>query len=235
LAQVTAYLLDLLVSNDVSVAAITKTEVPSALGAFNLAGYTSFLPTVAPGDKYRVMVYVRNDVAFASDAQLATYIMKDGLQAVWVRLDAHRGRPAMTIGGTYRKWSSRSTDGELDRSMPMQKEQLEALLQQVEAAASSSRSLIVLGDVNLDAAREEDKSAAPAGGAPGGHGQGRSHISQDGRDLPLTRSLRPFGGGDGNGLCHVGGDTPGSGENSTGSGPIEDASGDGQGIEVLRD
>jgi hypothetical protein len=64
----------------------------------------------------------------------------------------------MTIGGTYRQWSSRSPDGELDRSMPMQKEQLEAFLQQVEAAASSSRYLIVLGDVNLDVAREKDKS-----------------------------------------------------------------------------
>jgi hypothetical protein len=152
-------LLDLLVRNDVSVAAITETEVPSSLGAFNLAGYTSFLPSVALGDKYRVMMYVRNDVAIATDARLAADIMQDGLQAVWVRLDAHRGCPAMTIGGTYRQWSSRSTDSAgVDRSMPMQKEQLEAFLQQVEMAGSSSRSLIVMGDVNLDAAREEDRS-----------------------------------------------------------------------------
>jgi exonuclease III len=150
-------LLDLLVTNNVSVAAITETEVPASHGTFDLAGYVSFLPQVEAGDKYRVIVYVRCDVALASDARLAVDIMRDGLQAVWVRLDAHRSRPAMIVGGIYRQWSKWSPGG-VNRKMDMQREQLIVFLQQVEAAASSSRVLIVLGDVNLDAHRSVDKS-----------------------------------------------------------------------------
>jgi hypothetical protein len=151
-------LLDLLVTNNVSVAAITETEVPSLHGAFDLTGYVSFLPQVEIGDKFLVIVYVRCDVALASEARLATDIMRDGLQAVWVRLDTHRGRPGMIVGGTYRQWIKWSPGGVLDRKIDMQREQIAVFLQQVEAEASSSRVLIVLGDVNLDAHRSADKS-----------------------------------------------------------------------------
>jgi hypothetical protein len=88
--------------------------------------------------------------------------MSEGLQAVWVRLDARPkgpgGRaatPAMIVGGLYRQWSRWSLSG-LDWSAAMQWEQLTEFLQQVDKAARSSRAVIVLGDVNLDALRTCD-------------------------------------------------------------------------------
>jgi hypothetical protein len=152
-------LLDLLVVNNVDVAVVTEAEVPTYRGAFDVAGYVAFLPAVPNGDKYRVIVYVRCDVALATDARLATDIMSEGLQAVWVRLDARPkgpgGRaatPAMIVGGLYRQWSRWSPSG-LDRSAAMQWEQLTKFLQQVDKAARSSWAVIVLRDVNLDALR----------------------------------------------------------------------------------
>jgi hypothetical protein len=155
-------LLDLLVANNVDVAVVTEAEVPTYRGAFDVAGYVAFLPAVPNGNKYRVIVYVRCDVALATDARLETDIMSEGLQAVWVRLDARPkgpgGRaatPAMIVGGLYRQWSRWSLSG-LDRSAAMQWEQLTEFLQQVDKAARSSRAVIVLWDVNLDALRKCD-------------------------------------------------------------------------------
>jgi hypothetical protein len=155
-------LLDLLVTNNVDVVVVTEAEVPTYRGAFDLAGYVAFFPAVPNGDKYRVIVYVRCDVALATDARLATDIMSEGLQAVWVRLDARPkgpgGRaatPAMIVGGLYRQWSRWSPSG-LDRSAAMQWEQLTEFLQQVNKAARSSGAVIELGDVNLDALRTCD-------------------------------------------------------------------------------
>jgi hypothetical protein len=159
-------LVNLLQTNDVSVAVITETEVPTSAGTFDIAGYVSFLPRVDSGDKYRVIAYVRCDVALASDARLAVDIMSVvGLQAVWIRLDAQpprpgrRAVPALLVGGTYRQWGCWSpTSTVLDRTMAKQRSQLSELLEQVDKAAASSRALVFLGDVNLDALRTKDSS-----------------------------------------------------------------------------
>jgi hypothetical protein len=103
-------LVDLLETNKVSVAVITETEVPMSSGMFNVAGYVSFVPLLTAGDKYRVIVYVRCDVALATNARLAVDIMSVGIQAVWIRLDAlpasatsSATSPALIVGGTYRQ------------------------------------------------------------------------------------------------------------------------------------
>jgi hypothetical protein len=74
-----------------------------------------------------------------------------------VKLDARPQQPALLVGGLYRQWGKWS-DGGLDRSVPLQREQMGTFLQQVEMAAAASRAVVVLGDVNLDAAREADKT-----------------------------------------------------------------------------
>jgi hypothetical protein len=155
-------MLNLLKSNDISVAVITEAEVPTSMGTFDVDGYSTFLPLVDPGDKYRVILYVRKDVATARNARLATDIMVQGQQTVWVHLDAspsrpgERGSPALLLCGIYRQWSQWTESG-LERGLPMEKANLESFLEQSAKAAATKR-VIVLGDVNADALRTNDDS-----------------------------------------------------------------------------
>jgi hypothetical protein len=153
-------MLELFKSNDVSVAVVTEAEVPASTGTFDINGYNTFLPLVDSHDKYRVIVYVRQDVATLLNARLATDIMVRGQQTVWVHLDASpsrpggRGSPAVLLGGVYRQWSQRTETG-LARGIDMEKANLESFLEQSARAAKSKR-VIILGDVNVDALRVDD-------------------------------------------------------------------------------
>jgi hypothetical protein len=54
--------LELFKTNNISVAVVTKAEVPASL-SFDVDGYVAFLLLVDPLEKFRVIVYVRQDVA----------------------------------------------------------------------------------------------------------------------------------------------------------------------------
>jgi exonuclease III len=151
-------LLNLLRDNSIDVAVVTETEVPEAHGAFDVSGYVSFLPLIGTGGKFRVIVYVRADVATASNARLNVGNMSTEQQTVWLCLDRQPPRlgrreiGAMVIGGTYRQW--RSDTG--NSGMTMERTHMESFLEQVKAAAEAHKSVLVLGDLNLDSHRGED-------------------------------------------------------------------------------
>jgi hypothetical protein len=58
----------------------------------------------------------------------------------------------MVIGGTYRQWRSNMGDS----GMTMEQTHMESFLEQVTAAAEAHKSILVLGDLNLDSHRGED-------------------------------------------------------------------------------
>jgi hypothetical protein len=77
----------LLRDNSIDVAVVTETEVPEAHVAFDVSGYVSFLPLIGTGGKFRVIVYVRADIATASNTRLNVENMSTEQQTVWLWLD----------------------------------------------------------------------------------------------------------------------------------------------------
>lgn len=136
--------------------------MPDGAPTFAVAGYTTFEPQTAPGRKKRILILVRSSVATRSNARLASELMDPSVPSVWIRLDAGltvaRGggrtavHGAILLGGLYRQWSHGQ-----DRSMEMEREQLETFTDQVSrAAAGNTSSIVLIGDVNLNSHRADD-------------------------------------------------------------------------------
>ena len=131
-------LVAVLLNNNVSVAAITETEIPPG-EAFSIPGYTTFAHPVGP-HKTRVLVMVRADLAMVAEA---TLVMSSQLD-VWVRLTI-RGRP-LIFGGIYRQWSVISSE----------REDLDSIINHCGSAVAAARHVLVMGDFNLDPSRSKD-------------------------------------------------------------------------------
>ena len=77
-------LISILGSNNISVAAITETEIPPG-ETFSIPGYTTYAHPVGP-HKTRVLVLIRTDLAVAAEG---TLMMSSQLD-VWVKLTIKR-------------------------------------------------------------------------------------------------------------------------------------------------
>ena len=138
----------LLVTHEVDVAIITEAELSVSLAPnYALSGFTTFLPLVKKGEKTRVVALVRSSLAISANARLRHDIMSTPVQTVWLDLRLPRGG-SLVIGGVYRQW--------LD--LPDQREHLDVICAQAVAASKVAKSVIVLGDFNLDQHRPDDTS-----------------------------------------------------------------------------
>jgi endonuclease/exonuclease/phosphatase (EEP) superfamily protein YafD len=152
-------LVNLLEATGADVATITETELPHMSATFSISGYTTFYP-LAEG-KVRAIILVRTTLATATNARLATDLMDRSVQSIWVRLDAHvahgGGRAAnlgaLLVGGLYRQWR----DGQ-ESGLKMERDQLHILVGQLERATEDNKSVILMGDMNLNSARLGDPS-----------------------------------------------------------------------------
>ena len=136
----------LLATYKVDVAIITETELSVSIAPnYALNGFTTFLPMVEDGEKTRVVALVRSDLAIKANARLRHDIMSSPVQTVWVDLRLPKGG-SLVVGGVYRQW--------LD--YPVQREHLNIICTQVLAASEGAKSIIVLGDFNLDQHRPDD-------------------------------------------------------------------------------
>ena len=107
-------------------------------------------------EKTRVLALIKSDLAIKSNARLRRDIMTLPVQTVWLDLSWPKGRCLM-IGGVYRQWTSLASTL-YQSGLSMETEQLDIIVDQVKSASESSRAVIVLGDMNLDAHRSNDSS-----------------------------------------------------------------------------
>jgi exonuclease III len=146
-------------TNKVDIMSITELELPPGAPMFSISGYITFGPANAL-QKIRALVLVRAELATRSNARIREDLMSDTVSAVYVQLDAHETRAGGRIvqhagvlfGGVYRTW----TDSAGDRGLKVERELLLTLIDQVERAAAASRSVIIMGDLNMDTSRRED-------------------------------------------------------------------------------
>lgn len=144
----------LLAANSIDVAIITEAELPPPMASgFSIEGYTPFLPVVGQGEKTRVLALVKSNLAIRANARIRSDIMSSPAQSVWLELNRQKGC-SIVIGGIYRQWSSSAST---QVGLPMERDQLNTILQQVHNASQSSKALIVLGDFNLNMHRLGDK------------------------------------------------------------------------------
>jgi hypothetical protein len=71
-------LANLVMANDVDVAALSEAEVPASEAQFTLNSFTTFCPIV----KTRVMLLVKTDVAVKTNARLANEYLSDDFPSV---------------------------------------------------------------------------------------------------------------------------------------------------------
>ena len=133
----------LLVKNKVDVAALTEAELPQTTAKeYALQGYSAFFPPVSDRGKLRLMLLIRTDLA--SYARVRTDLPAIPI-AVWVEL-ALPGRPHLLVGAVYRTWSTPSTE----------RADLMDLLDGIRLATEKCKSVLLLGDFNLDVTRSND-------------------------------------------------------------------------------
>jgi hypothetical protein len=137
---------NLLASNTVDAMAVTEVKIPASSAPFAVAGYVTFCPTVQPGEKTRVLVLVRDVIALESNAMPRLEIMIKSSTTVWIELSATPPRPHMLIGAAYRVWSGISQE----------RDNLSALIDQLEMANGTKGDCVLLGDLNLDVSCAND-------------------------------------------------------------------------------
>ena len=132
----------LLLKNQVSVAIITEAETTHAYAqTTHMDGFTAFCPPVSvtgpPGKECGVIMMIENN--HASSAKLRPDINGiDTVQTVWTELIDQK----VLIGGVYRR--NRPSEPELER------EEFDQLIKQILKAASTGKTILLLGDINLD-------------------------------------------------------------------------------------
>ena len=77
-----------------------------------------------------------------------------GFPSIWVEVKVKGNRRNLVIGGFYREWGS-TAEG---RSITAQAERLDILLQQMEKATERNKTVVSLGDMNIDQNRWESAS-----------------------------------------------------------------------------
>lgn len=143
-------LANLVTTTGVEVVALSEAEVPAGAAEFALDGFTTFAPLVKPGEKTRVMILIKTDVAVKTNARLERELLSDGFPSVWVQLDSHTvrggGRAALCgavlLGAVYRRWGSPTSE----------KAEFEILKDQI-SRAGARKAIVLTGDMNLDVTR----------------------------------------------------------------------------------
>ena len=149
---------NLLVKHKIDVAVLTETEISHGMAkTFNIDGYKVFCPphfTTGPrGKEAGVITLVANDIAIYAIERPDLNNKEDTIPTVWIQLKNTKAGLNCIIGGVYRR-NRRSTD-------EVKKEFLQ-LQQQFLGAAQSNKTVLVLGDINVDHNNPNHKLAKEA-------------------------------------------------------------------------
>ena len=149
---------NLLIKHKIDVAVLTETEISHDMAkTFNIDGYKVFCPphfTTGPrGKEAGVITLVAKDIAIYAIERPDLNNKEDTIPTVWIQLKNIKAGLNCIIGGVYRR-NRKSTD-------EVKKEFLQ-LQQQFLGAAQSNKTVLVLGDINIDHNNPEHKLAKEA-------------------------------------------------------------------------
>ena len=136
---------NLLLKYQISVAVLTETEVSHEIAkTFNIEGFTVFCPppfTTGPrGKEAGLIILVSNEIATCTFAR-SDIKKEDSIPSIWIHLKNLNQNLDCIIGGVYRR--SRA-------SVDLMKSEFCQLQQQILCAAQTGKTVLVLGDINVD-------------------------------------------------------------------------------------
>jgi hypothetical protein len=126
-----AELRHLIESENLDIISISETDLYYQTEPPRIEGFKS-IPTLRSSlkQKVRLMTLVKNSLADAITVRLD--LMSEDFPSVWIEVQG------LLVGSVYREWGK------------LQNVKLEVLLDQIQAASSSNKNVIVMGDFNLD-------------------------------------------------------------------------------------
>ena len=109
---------------------------------YNIEGYKTFYPLIENDEsKIRIIGLVQEDLA--QYMMIRHDLMSEAIATLWLQVTRSDGRRVLMCG-VYREW-----DHEGRNSMSDQSERLDVLTMQLDKGTLDSKSVVVLGDINL--------------------------------------------------------------------------------------
>ena len=130
----------LLEEKEPHIVVLTETELRVFDTTFTVKNYSVLYPNPA-GEKYRLLLLIRSDLAFTT----APSVLHKSALDIWVRLNLPSG--SLAVGGVYRQWGGSSTTTN-------EKEDITIIHGHAADVAGSFRRAALLGDFNLDMAKD---------------------------------------------------------------------------------
>ena len=125
--------------NNAKVAFISEVDGDENLVDVNIPGYETIIAQPKESGKVRIMAFVNKNIKY----KVRLDLMSKELSTIWIEI-IRAEQKSILCCGIYREWT-----GE-------QAEELEKLCSQVKIAVKEKKSLVLIGDINLDADKWDD-------------------------------------------------------------------------------
>jgi hypothetical protein len=137
---------DLIMTENIDILTIIEAEAFVHEDIVLIQGFKTFLPLVkTPKDKVRIVTLVAEKLV--PNTKLRSDLMNPGLPSLWLELHG------LLLCSIYREWSPGGV-----KTAESQMEQIKLLNYQLLSATSSKKGVVVLGDLNLDQEKWDEKS-----------------------------------------------------------------------------
>jgi hypothetical protein len=149
-------LANLATTTGADIVVISEAELKPDSATFEMDGYTTFSLLTEPGGKTRVLVLVKTVMATECNAVCRTDLMSPEVSSVWNELGHHTRRVGgrevrhgpLLFAGVYRQWED---------DLGTEKAKVAVLFNLMVRATSGARRVALMGDINLDALRRNDR------------------------------------------------------------------------------
>ena len=123
------------------VVSLSEVELDKDDSSFYIPGYKAYFPTPHL-HKLRVLLLLKDSLVRSSNPT----VLAVSHQEIWIRLSCPSGSGSWTLAACYRQWSSN------------EKADLNSLCDNIVKFSTSSPRVLLMGDFNLDVARQSDPS-----------------------------------------------------------------------------
>lgn len=147
---------NMMIAHDIKIMCVCETEIEhfDEKNPFQLRGYKTFHAPKLPDQKFnRLLIFVSDELPCTNRSDLTT------AACIWLKVTSHMTKKKILVGAYYREWQQpQYGTQEFNRSAAeaAQEERLTQFGEKVTAAAAEQKSLVVLGDMNLDITRDNE-------------------------------------------------------------------------------
>lgn len=118
---------------------------------FAIEGFRTIFPKVKSGKKTRILCIVKESIFNRITPRFD--LMQEEFPSIWLEFSG-KNKKNIIIGGYYREWGNQSKG---EKSIQDQYDRLQIFLGQIKLASTGSKSVLIMGDMNLDSAKWSEK------------------------------------------------------------------------------